>query len=405
MVSGALLYFCANLFRAAIPGAVFDELQYHWSLSAGEVASLGTAFMYVYAVAQLIVGVLIDRYGGVRVMAVGGMFFVAGSVLFALAPGYGMLLAARLLCGLGASGLYLGVITEILRYFKKNYTIIISIIVMTGYVGAIVANAPFASGVSSFGLLPMLWVLAGMVTIFYLCFIGNSMQMNMPMVKHKEFSLSQFAELFKNRQNIYVFGFLPVNWGLFYSLQTVVGKKFLEDYCGMSSGNAALIFSLTGAVSAAGGFVYAWCSLRMNNRKCPFFRLTSVVSLLVFIMLPLLIYFDVRSPLFVVLFIMLAGVSSLSSLIIPLLKEINSKENTGSVIAFQNFLSYALVGVSGNIIGWVMDRFEPVQCGSRLIYSPNAYMTVFGVMSIGALIVFYCGMNLRESYELPQKKG
>ena len=89
MVSGALLYFCANLFRAAIPGAVFDELQYHWSLSAGEVASLGTAFMYVYAVAQLIVGVLIDRYGGVRVMAVGGMFFLPAVYFLRLLPAMG----------------------------------------------------------------------------------------------------------------------------------------------------------------------------------------------------------------------------------------------------------------------------------------------------------------------------
>ena len=87
-ICGTMLYFAANLQRVAIPGAVFNELQTKWNLSASQVTGFGASFMYVYAFAQLFVGLLCDRYGGARVMFSGGILFSLGGFLFALVDNY-----------------------------------------------------------------------------------------------------------------------------------------------------------------------------------------------------------------------------------------------------------------------------------------------------------------------------
>ena len=79
---GALFYFFANFQRIAIPGAVFDLLQQELSVSAPYITAFGAIFMYLYAVNQLIIGVLVDRFGGLRVMLTGGIILGIGALLF-----------------------------------------------------------------------------------------------------------------------------------------------------------------------------------------------------------------------------------------------------------------------------------------------------------------------------------
>ena len=85
---GLAMYFVVNIHRVAIPGQIFSQLQAELRVSASAIAGLGTAFMYIYAVTQLLVGVLVDRYGGMRVLAVGGVVIAVGTLLFACSTAF-----------------------------------------------------------------------------------------------------------------------------------------------------------------------------------------------------------------------------------------------------------------------------------------------------------------------------
>ena len=81
---GAFFYFLANFHRIAIPGAIFDLLQQELKLSAPYITTFGAIFMYIYAFNQLVIGVMVDRFGGLRVMLTGGIILALGSLLFPL---------------------------------------------------------------------------------------------------------------------------------------------------------------------------------------------------------------------------------------------------------------------------------------------------------------------------------
>ena len=80
-----LLYFFANIQRSAVPGAVFDLIQSDFLIDASKVTFLGAIFCYVYAFVQLIVGLMVDKIGGFRVIVIGCVIFSIGALIFPLA--------------------------------------------------------------------------------------------------------------------------------------------------------------------------------------------------------------------------------------------------------------------------------------------------------------------------------
>lgn len=396
-ITGSALYFFINIQRVAIPGAVFDEIQHHWQLAPDQVTALGSWFMYIYAVAQLFVGALIAKFGGIRVILAGGLLLTICSTIQPFAPDYVTLSIARIAGGAGASCIYLGLITETMRYCKKNYAIIISFIIMTGYSGGVFANAPFSYLTGKFDLITVLESVAFITAVVFCCFALSVMNIRKPQIKKGMIPLSSLWHVLKNRHNLLVFCFTAMNWGIFYSLQTVIGKKYLEDFCDMPTQTAAIALSATSIFSAFGGFFYAWFSKKIGNRRRPFCRLTAVVTPLSCILLLALTAFGIKSYISVIILICLGSVSSLSSTMIPVLRETNPEEITSSAIAVLNCLCYLAVAIFGDIIGHCLESFPAMEEGTKLIYPAAAYTMVFAIVSAFALLITFCGFKLKET--------
>ena len=144
----SFIYFFANLQKVLVPGATFNELQSLFRLEdAAPVTRLGSAFMYVYAFMQLVAGVLADRYSGRRVIAVGGVFFCAGALLSAWPASLGLLVAGRVLTGLGAAAVYLSAVKEIGSHSPEHLPVLVGVLIVIGYSGGIAGTTPFIAGV------------------------------------------------------------------------------------------------------------------------------------------------------------------------------------------------------------------------------------------------------------------
>ena len=117
---GTLFYFVANFQRIAVPGAIFDVLEQELSVGAPQITAFGAIFMYVYAFTQLLNGVFVDRYGGYRVMLVGGIIMSIGCIIFPLTANLSLMYFSRALMGLGGSMFYLSIIKELGLLFEEK---------------------------------------------------------------------------------------------------------------------------------------------------------------------------------------------------------------------------------------------------------------------------------------------
>ena len=281
VILGSILYFMANLQRVAVPGAMFDTLTHDLQTTAQAVTALGSVFMYSYALGQLVIGVLIARFGGFRVVTVGSLLFFVGSILFPFAQTLPLLYISRLLIGLGSASFYLGMINETRRLVpKKNFGVVLSLILLVGYLGGIIANAPLVVCMHALGWRESFVIAGGVTTILTLLFVGidkTVKHVEIDKTVHMDFEL--FRATFSNKKNLVLYAFACFNYGLYYVIQTVIGKKFLEDFCLMPVMTSATILSVMGFMYAIAGSILAFISKASLNRRTIFLKISSFNTL------------------------------------------------------------------------------------------------------------------------------
>ncbi|MFA6930290.1 MAG: MFS transporter [Lentisphaeria bacterium] len=387
LIAGILLiYFFCNLQKVIIPGSIFNELQQHFGATAIEITGLGAVFMYCYGFFQLATGMLIDRYSGVRVLVVGGMVFTLGCLLTALPLSLGGMYMARLLAGLGASTIFLSMITELSRICGRYFSIFVGLAVFCGYSGSVIGSVPFILLAEHFQWQYLLMILALLMLVVQLAFMLLAYLAKLPEIRPEvSFSLKTFAKPLKNPQNWYTMLFICFIFGSYFTMQTVIGKKILEDYVGMSAASAGLVLTMMVVLAAVDGFAATLLSSWAGNRKVIFLRMAAVAAMLSLLAAMLAVGLGYRAVWFWwTIFLILAAAGNFAPLAIVLVRDNNPPENLGTATSIVNCSPYVAVAIMGNTIGWIMGRWEPSAAAGARIYPPQAYFAIFLLLALAA---------------------
>ena len=242
-----ILYFLSYFQRTSLPGTIFDTLSADLHLNASGMAALAASFVYPYAVCQIFSGALVDRFCGTRVVMAGGAVMLAGILLFPLSASLPMLCAARALTGIGSSTIFLALVRETDRLFgRKNYALIFGIAYFCGYAGGLSGTLPFERLCAAYPWRHVLFGAAAVTAAGYLALLGAGLRSKMPPVPDTPFSLKPYRNVIANPLSWRMILCANVNFCIFFVIQTVFGKKFLQDFAGLSSAvSAGVIFAMT----------------------------------------------------------------------------------------------------------------------------------------------------------------
>ncbi|MBP5638546.1 MAG: MFS transporter [Victivallales bacterium] len=396
----SFIYFFANLQKVLVPGATFNELQQAFDVDAAQITRLGAAFMYVYAFMQLATGLLADRYSGARIIAVGGILFCFGSLLSSLDNSLNLLLGSRILTAFGGSIVYLCAIKEISVFIPQSLPTFIGILTIIGYSGSIVGTSPFIAGVQRFGYYKMMLWAGICATIAYaLYLLVYTVAPKRPIQRDISFSVRSYWAVLKvpyNRHQIVTTGF---SFGTYFAIQTVLGKKYLQDFCGMDSIGAGYILMIMMFIAAFNSFLVAILSKCIGNRRLPFFRFAGFGSLSCAIILFGAVLFDCRSPwLSAVPMILLTFAGNNSSMSAAGLREMNGDARFGTCMSVSNFFAYLVTAAFGGCAGHLMDIFPPTIVNGVKIYCSESYLMIFAVLVVLGIICAYNSWRLVEPH-------
>ena len=399
IIIATLLYFCANIQRVAVPGAIFDTLQTDLMTKPAVITALGASFMYIYAVTQLVVGLLISKYGGYRVISFGAVIFAIGGLLFPFAHQIWLLYLSRALVGLGSATFYLGVIKESKDVVShNNFGIALSIILFIGYFGGIVANAPLVMSVNEIGWRNTFMLIGGAATVLTALFFVFKLFIPKPSVnKDVKFNFEIYKVVLFQKANLILYGFGCLNYGIYYLLQTVIGKKFLEDFCEITVMKAAVILSVMGALYAISGPILAFFSKRLLNRRIIFLKISALNTFFTIIFTILCLVFDFKTPVIAVMFCAIAFFACLSPLLIPLIHDINGEKNSNIATCIMTSCFYFVVAILGNITGHILNLFTPFIKNGNEVYSNQAYIFIFLILLVLSVISTTCVFFMKES--------
>lgn len=400
IILGTLFYFVANFQRIAIPGAIFDILEQELSVNAPQITAFGAIFMYIYAFTQLLNGIFIDKYGGYRVMLVGGIIMTIGCILFPISSNLSLMYFSRGLLGLGGSMFYLSLIKELGNLFdEKDFGIALSIMLFIGYAGGIIANAPFVIAMRILSWREILLIVAGIVLVSIIAYIIISAKTRFyPVNNHIQLKILPFQVVLHKSHNRHLFTFACCNFGISYVIQTIIGKKFLEDFCLMTSAKAAVVLSIMAIVAAVFNVVIASICKLFNNHRVIFLKLASWVTFLSLLAICIFIWLNIRTLFIAFIFCVLAANASLSALLVPVLYATNRKMISGTAVSILNFSYFLMVGILGTATGYILNIFEPTRIEKTLVYGNNSYLLLFGLFLALSVYEIYRAAKLSDKY-------
>jgi MFS family permease len=146
-----VLYIVSQFLRNSV-GVIAPNLVSEAGLSPLQLGLLSSAYFFVFAAAQLPLGVALDRFGPKLCLLVSAAITVVGCVVFALSPGAAGLITGRALLGLGTACFLMAPLALYARWFAPDrFSTLGGIQLGIGSLGALAATAPLAFSTASFG--------------------------------------------------------------------------------------------------------------------------------------------------------------------------------------------------------------------------------------------------------------
>jgi len=145
------IYSISQFLRNSV-GVIASDLARELGLSATEVGLLSSAFFLTFALAQIPVGIAIDRYGPKRTLVASAAICIAGTAWFAAAGSAVALIGARAVMGLGCASFLMAPLAVYARRFApERFALLTSLQLGFASVGTLFATAPLASAAAGVG--------------------------------------------------------------------------------------------------------------------------------------------------------------------------------------------------------------------------------------------------------------
>ena len=400
--AAVVIYFFVNFQRSSIPGSIFNELQGDFSATAAQVTNMSAVFMYVYAATQLLAGLLSDKFGGIRTIFWGGLFFCVGSLIFPLCNSLGWLLIGRVMVGLGAGTIYLAVVKEIDRIYPATFTSVLGTVILLGYGGSIFGGLPLSAAVK---VVPWRWafaVVALLTLAGFLAFWFCSRRVEKIPVRREKLSLFPIIVVLKSRNSRILLVAGGVGYAVYYLMLAVLGKKLLEDFCGTSPVVAGGCLSLMVVVSGVMNFLIGVWSTKSGNLRKPFVVVLLGVGVVSAVLGLIGLHVKAGTFYFAAVLMLFSAMAGFSAVTNSLMREYNPPQYTSSGASVLNFIAYLAVAVCGNLAGFLMDKFafgKAVKTAAgAIIYPASSYAAVMLLALFIAVVALAAAMMLPETH-------
>ncbi|HMV18520.1 MAG TPA: MFS transporter [Zoogloea sp.] len=156
----ALGYYLSYLLRT-VNAVISPDLTRELGLNAADLGLLTSTYFFAFGLAQIPVGIALDRFGPRRVESALLLITALGATLFALGEDLPVLAGARGLIGFGVSACLMGGLKGFTLWFPRERLASLTGYIMSGgALGAVTASAPLEAALPFIGWRGAFWAVA-----------------------------------------------------------------------------------------------------------------------------------------------------------------------------------------------------------------------------------------------------
>lgn len=239
LVPFALVYGASYFFRNvnAVAGPILAR---EFALGPADLGLLTSAYFFTFSLAQIPLGMALDRFGPARVNAVMAVMGAIGALLFGLAQDVATLTLGRGLIGLGAGAALMSAMSAVHLWVpREKVATAIGLIMCVGGAGALAASTPTQAAIDAIGWRHMFLILSGVTAVFALCVFSTRGQVR-PAAQAQSFRelAGGVAQVFSNGPFWLVCLPLMLTLGTMLAFQSLWAATWMRDVAGYTDKGA-----------------------------------------------------------------------------------------------------------------------------------------------------------------------
>jgi predicted MFS family arabinose efflux permease len=385
----ALLPFAAGYFMSyllrAVNAVVAPDLVKDLGLTPAELGLLTAAYLGAFALFQLPLGVLLDRYGPRKVQA--GLLSIAalGCLAFAFAEEFLGLFAARALIGLGFSaGLMASYKSSATWVPIERRSLANTAIMSFGALGLVVATEPTQYLVALIGWRNAFVVFAGLIllaALFILTAAPRKDTVGEPAPLKQQ--LAEMLAILKSPLFWRLAPLLGLTSGVQIGVQTLWAGPWLRDVMGLTREEVGRHLLFMAASFMVGIFSVGLVADRMGRRGIGPMQVM-LGFILLYLMAQTLIVFRVEGLMFPA-WLAVAAFGQVAVLAFPWFAARIGKDLAGRANASINFSMFVVAFAAQYLVGLIIGLFPATETG----YSPEGYSWALGLFLIAQLLALF----------------
>ncbi|QSV47025.1 MFS transporter [Geobacter benzoatilyticus] len=385
----ALMYILVYFYRVSL-AVVAGDISRELNLTPQQLGSLSGILFYVYALAQLPLGPMIDRLGSRLVISGCGVLTTIGGILFSRADSLAMAMAARVFIGIGTASVLMATFTIFSRWFsKQEFGRVSGFMVAIGNLGNLSATAPLALAVAAVGWRSS-FLAIGLLQAVATVLVFGMVRDRPPVTEECDTAdaskptgmLSAWGEIFGN-PHFLLLGLISFFWyGNYLALQGLWGGPYLMEVMGLSRAATGQMLMFTSLGFIAGSTVIDVVARRIfRSYKKTLLAGQFVLLLLMSGFLGVVETFP--RPLLAAVFFAVGLAVSSGVMIYPIIRSMFSVRIVGTALTSLNFFVLMGAAVTQQVMGVIVGS-----CGRGAAAAYHAAF-LFPVAGLAAAIVAF----------------
>ncbi|UFS72159.1 MFS transporter [Geomonas sp. RF6] len=392
----AYIYILVYFYRVSM-AVVAGDLARELHLTPQQLGTLASVLFYVYGLAQIPLGPMIDRLGGRIVITGCGVLTTCGGFLFAQATNMAMAMAGRVLIGVGTSCVLMATFTIFSYWFSKDeFGRVSSLTISIGNMGNLAATAPLALAVAALGWRKSFVIIAFLqavatVLVFLMVQDRPGQAGAVQEGARREGILEAWGYIGRNR-DFWLLAFLAFFWyGNYLTLQGLWGGPYLLGVLKLTQVETGRMLMYTSIGFICGSFFLDRVSRRLfRSYKRTLWTGQFLLLLLVasFLGPAEWMHRALLGPLFFAIGIAVSTGAS----IYPIMRSMFPVRLIGTALTSLNFFVLMGAALTQQIMGLIIGRFS----SNPLAASPHAFHTAFLFPTAGLAAALVCYLFARE---------
>lgn len=401
----AICFLSVNIQRVST-AVIAPELVKAFELSGTVLGVLASAYFYPYAIMQLPMGLLADSLGPRIIVTISLLIYCFSTILFGLSTNISMAIAARVLIGFSAAGLFVPTMKILAEWLSlKEFASMAGILLAMGGIGWFLATTPLALLINWLGW-RVTFVLIGIVmlviTILTWTLVRNRPdEMGWRQISDKAvttpkagIALIEGVKAVLSEKHIWpiVIRFL-CSYGVVIGFGGLWGGPFLMEIYGLTKAQAGNVLMMIPLGIVIGSPFLGWLSDRVLVARKPIIVGSALIHFLVW---GLLVFWTgkLNEPLLYLLSFMI-GVFGSGSYMVALAasKELFRKEIAGTSLGLMNIVPFVGAAIIPPLMGYIMDKVGRISGA----YPTIAYKEAFGLCFVLAGISFLAVCFMKET--------